>query len=144
MSITDQALADRESSCNVPRIPTGRFPVYATTLRSTVAIGDTQASFEFEAERDTLFTTLSVEVGALDLAEPGRMIGLSAEYCNTKYMQRSDVRQWAGCCDRKPVFLVGVRENKRLTFTVDLPSPAVAADEIRISLSGFQGNGCCG
>lgn len=135
-SIADVALKDRGdgANCNANRIPTGAFPVYATTLRGTVdASGN--ATLEFPAERDTLFTTLSA------YASDGSAFSLSATYCNTKYLVNSSSLQWVYCCQRKPIFLVGVRDTKRLKFTI---SGGTADAEIRVSLSGFQGNGCCG
>jgi hypothetical protein len=136
--MVDNVLSDRGDGgqCNMPRIPTGRYPAYSTTIAGTFdASGN--ATFEFEAERDVLFIGMSVT------ADDGVPLGatVSMTYCNTKYLINSSARAWAVCCDRKPIFLVGVRENKKLEFTVNGGTPDGSA---RITLHGFQGNGCCG
>lgn len=126
------ALADRGDGgqCNMPRIPTGRYPAYSTTLKATLDANG-EADLEFEAERDMLFIGMSVRgAGFIDLV-----------YCNTKYLVHSSVNAWGTCCERKPVFLVGVRENKKLAIHLSGGTPAATA---RVTFHGFQGSGCCG
>jgi len=134
--LLDNALADRgNANCNLPRIPTGRYPAYSTTLGGTFdAAGVGRVSFD--AERDTLFTELDV-----DSSSPLTALFVNMTYCNTRYMIHSSARAWKKCCPRKPIFLVGVRDNKRLEFVITGGTPD---DEFAITLSGFQGNGCCG
>ena len=138
-NIAGNALADRGDGgqCNMPRIPTGRYPFFSQTLRAVVA-ADGTATLTLEAERDYLFIGLSVSS-----SDPDDNAGafVDAEYCNTKYLVHSAIRQWLPCCERKPVVLIGVRDNKKLVFRI---SGATAAATIRVTLHGFQGAGCCG
>lgn len=136
--MVNNALADRGDGgvCNMPRIPTGRYPAYSTTLVITLdASGN--GSGTFEAERDMLFIGMSVDVP--DAAPQSASVSMN--YCNTKYLVNSSARTWERCCDRKPIFLVGVRENKKLEFSITGGTPEGTAT---ITLHGFQGNGCCG
>lgn len=138
------ALAERDGgSCDAgSRIPTGRWPLYATSFDRNVAAGETEAEFEFEAERDTTFTDMSVSAELEDGTTVAATI--SVEYCNVKYLESSNIRTWQYCCQRKPIFLVGVRENKKLKLTVRLGEANAETVVLTLSLSGFQGNGCCG
>jgi len=138
LGMMDAALADRGDGgqCNMPRIPTGRYPAYSTTLRADVE-ADGTAHLEFEAERDVLFIGMSVTAPA----EAGTTSTVSMTYCNTKYLVASSSLAWSICCDRKPVFLVGVRENKKLEFDIEGADPD---ESVKITLHGFQGAGCCG
>lgn len=135
-SMLDHALADREQTCNMPRIPTGRYPAFSTTL-AVVLNAAGEGSIVFEAERDMLFIGMSASVP--DAAPLSASISMT--YCNTKMLVSSSARTWAVCCDRKPPFLVGVRENKKLEFFITGGTPAGTAT---ITLHGFQGSGCCG
>lgn len=121
----------------MPRIPTGRYPAFSTTLRATTDANGA-AAMVFEAERDMLFIGMSVNAGANGAP---RTATVSCTYCNTKYIIHCDTDIWKTCCDRKPIFLVGVRENKKLEFLIENADPA---DDVSITLHGFQGNGCCG
>lgn len=138
-TLMGNALADRGDGgqCNMPRIPTGRYPAYAQSISATFDANG-NATIEFEAERDYLFTDLSIE--ASTAADLGTM-RVNAEYCNTKYLVNNSALIWLTCCERKPVFLVGVRENKRLVFTF---TGGTAEATVTVSLEGFQGSGCCG
>lgn len=137
--ILQNALQDRGDGgqCNMPRIPTGRYPAFSTTLRGAV-LADGTLDLALEAERDYLFIGLSVSS-----SDPDDNAGafVDAEYCNTKYLVHSAMRAWQPCCDRKPVFLVGVRENKDLRFHISGATPAAI---VKVTLHGFQGAGCCG
>lgn len=138
------ALAERNAgpACDAGnRIPTSRYPVYSETLQGVIAIGQTEVTLTFEAERDTLFTDLSVE-GTDDFASDGGYVDVT--YCNVTYLKNSRSENWKTCCQRKPLFVVGVRDNKKLSFTVRLGTAAVAASTIFVTVSGFQGSGCCG
>lgn len=135
--IANNALMDRgDGGACMPRIPTGRYPAFSTTLRATLDANG-NADVEFEAERDMLFIGLSIEGPDATLEQ----MGVNLTYCNTKYLVNVVAKTFRVCCDRKPVFLVGVREDKRLAFEL---RGGVAADEVGITLHGFQGNGCCG
>lgn len=137
------ALAERGGGmCDAgSRLPTSRYPAYATGGETNIAIGETEAAFEFPAERDILFTDLSA---IAELADGTRVPAvISVTYCNTTYMAASDLRVWAYCCQRKPLFLVGVKENKKLRITVTLRAPNAAIVSAKVDLSGFQGSGCC-
>lgn len=143
MDAVDIALKDRICDATA-RIPTSRWPLYSTTLSETTPDAQVDpVTLTFEAERDTLLTDLSIRVIdtvtglALDAT-------VDIEYCNTVYARESRVSQWRACCQRKPVFLVGVRENKRLKFVITLAiTPSVNPVQIEVSVSGFQGDGCC-
>jgi len=136
--IMNNALADRGDGgqCNMPRIPTGRYPAFSTTIRG-VLDANGNVNVNFDAERDMLFIGLSVTMA--DAAPRSGTVSMT--YCNTKYLVNSSRAAWSICCDRKPIFLVGVRENKRLEFTLNGGTPAGA---FKITMHGFQGNGCCG
>lgn len=123
--------------CTIQPIPSPRYPVYSTTVRAVVPIGETTATVSFVAERDTLVTGLST--GELDEA-----VTFNAEYCRTVVARNALVGAFGACCSRKPIFLIGVRENKRLTFEVNFLSPVIAETIVEFTLSGFQGGGCCG
>lgn len=137
-TMANVALSDRGDggACNMPRIPTGRFPAFSTTLRATLDANG-EATMILEAERDLLLIGMSATIAD---AAPATA-GISVTYCNTRYLVNSDRRQWTVCCDRKPVFLVGVRENKKLEIRV---TGGTAAGAASVTLHGFQGNGCCG
>lgn len=145
MEVAQQLLKDR--LCDMSdRIPTSRWPFYSTSLEATIASGSTGPAFlTFTAERDTLFTDLCIVCegnnGEVTLAWPSRV---SIEYCNTTYADHCDVGEYKCCCDRKPIFLVGVREDKKLRFQIDLDIVApLTGVNIIVTLSGFQGDGCC-
>jgi len=139
--LTNLALKDRLCDAT-DRIPTSRWPFFSTTLKGQIAIGDTSIPLTFEAERDTLLTDLSILVGGAvdDLV---REASVDIEYCNVAYAENTDVAEWAYCCARKPIFLVGVRENKRLKFVITLEAAQLEAVNVEVTISGFQGDGCC-
>lgn len=125
------------------RIPTARWPLFSTTEDETIVAGDTSADVDIEAERDLLLTDISISVTAIT---GGAALGatVTIDYCNTLIMDAVDVARWPFCCDRKPFFLMGIRENKRLRVTVTLDAPAPAGGAlVSVSVSGIQGNGCC-
>jgi hypothetical protein len=132
----DMGLADRDGACASPRIPTSRYPLYSTT-KSAVYDANGNAVIEFSAERDLLIAELTVEPGTV---LPCQIVRVSTSYCNTDYLEGSSHRNWAPCCDRKPFFLVGVRENKTIRF--NLAGGTVGATAL-VTIAGFQGNGCC-
>lgn len=133
-TLMGQALADRPDQCNLPRVPTGRFPNYSVTRCATFDANG-NAEIEIEAERDLLFYDLYVDAGS-PLTER-----MTVTYCGTTYVLHGDTRVWGLCCSGKPVFFVGVRENKSLFFRFTGGTPD---DQTCITLAGFQGNGCCG
>lgn len=126
------------------RIPTSRWPFFSTTLEADIAASTSQAFLTFEAERDTLFTDLSIVVTWLEGTLDG---SVSIEYCNVTYADHTDIEEFGYCCNRKPIFLVGVKENKKLRFQIDLTIPAPPGPgggaHVILTLSGFQGIGCC-
>lgn len=129
------------------RIPTNRFPVFSTTVEGQIAVGDFEVpapGLSFEAERDVLLSDLSARVvDSVTHADVPALITI--EYCDTTYVDGVDVQQYGFCCDRKPGFLVGVRENKRIRFTVrTIAAVAVNPANVELTLNGMQGNGCCG
>lgn len=125
--------------CTVRPIPQPRYPVYTTSVRAVIPAGQTTAALTFEAERDTLFTTLTVGAAG----DPDVFVFFSAEYCNTKIVQNAAGEQFRACCPRKPVFLISVRENKRLNFVATLAAPVASDVTVTFTLGGYQGNGCC-
>jgi hypothetical protein len=138
--ISELALKDRVCDAT-QRIPDARWPLYSTTLEATVAQGGTTAVLTFEAERDTLFTDMSIS--AIDDGDTieGRV---SVEYCDTVIADNTDIGEYAYCCQRKPIFLQEVKENKRMKFFITLDTAATSATtKVTVSLSGFQGDGCC-
>jgi len=140
----DANLALKERICDATdRIPTSRWPLYSTTLSETTADAATSSTLTFEAERDTLLTDLSIRVidSVTGLEVQARV---DIEYCNVVYARTSRASQWRACCQRKPVFLVGVRENKKLKFVITFEvAPSVNPNVVEVSVSGFQGDGCC-
>lgn len=137
-TLMGNALADRGDGgqCNMPRIPTGRYPAFSTTFGGTLDANGA-GTVELQAPRDLLLIGLSVDIP--DTAPLSASVDMA--YCNTKYLVKSSARTWAVCCARKPVFLVGVREDKKLEFTV---TGGTADAAFSITVHGFQGNGCCG
>lgn len=133
-TLMGQALADRPDACNLPRIPTGRYPAYSTTRCATFDANGV-AEIEVEAERDLLFTDMTIDAGS-PLTER-----LTITYCNVSIVLNGDTRVWQRCCGSRPFFLVGVRENKSLFIRITGGTPD---DQTCVTLYGFQGNGCCG
>lgn len=131
-NLLDVALMER-GVCDAMGIPTGRFPPYSQSLRGTFDANG-EATVDFEPERDMLLTTLSVESTGGSLA-----VRVNMTYCNTKMLIHSAARAWARCCDRKPVFLVGMRDNKKMHFKLTGGTPD---DDWIISVHGFQGRDC--
>lgn len=128
-------------SCSAKRLPRFKFPVYNTTLEVVIPAGATEVEKEFEAERDTVFTSLSVGGDTGDVPNLGPRI--SATYCNTVILDDVFWYIFKSCCLRKPIFLQEVRNKKQLKFTVRLPAPIGTEQVVKISLQGFQGVGCC-
>ena len=142
MDAVDVALKERICDAT-DRIPQSRWPLFSTTLDATIAVGGTTATLTFEAERDTLLTDLAIRSVNITggAVAPGL---LDIEYCNITYADHTEVAQYPYCCQRKPIFLVGVRENKRLKFVITLTAAAPAGGvHLEVTISGFQGNGCC-
>lgn len=112
------------------------YPPYSTTLEVTTdAAGD--ADVVYEAERDTLFTDLIVDMTGVVGGADG---SLDAEYCNTLYLQGSSLQVWDAAVFNHGVFICGVAENKKLKFHI---RGGGNAQIHRITLTGVQGNGCC-
>lgn len=142
MNDVELALRDR-GACDVDRIPTNRWPVFSTTKEATAAQGDPGfPDVVIEAERDLMLTDLSIKV----VDDNGDPLGalVTIEYCDTIYADKVDAAEWGYCCDRKPWFWVGVRENKKLKFGVTLVAAAPQGGAfLEVSPTGVQGNGCC-
>jgi hypothetical protein len=138
LTLREHALKSRpQGSCSTMRIPTNEYPEYSTTLVATFDANGV-AEFSLDADRDLLLTDLFLgEEIASDSVE---LIRINATYCNTKYLINSTWRQWQRCCNSRPDFLVGVRENKSLDFRVTGGTPD---ETIALTVAGFQGNGCC-
>lgn len=136
-------LALKERICDATdRIPTSRWPFYSESIRGEIPELGTTLSLFFEAERDTLLTDLTIMV--TNDADANLAASVSIEYCNTQYAESTDIAEFAPCCSRKPIFLMGVRENKRLRFDIVLEAAApVGGANISVTVSGFQGDGCC-
>lgn len=138
------AVALKDRICDASdRIPTSRWPFFSTTLTDQIVAPQTTAVFTFQPERDTLLTDLSVGLfnpdGELAVGEAD----VSIEYCNVVYAEHTDWHEWGYCCERKPIFLVGVAEDKKLKITVTLDGIPIVPLDIEVTLSGFQGTGCC-
>lgn len=140
MDAVDLALKDRICDAT-QRIPTSRWPFFSTTLRATVTAGDREAIIVFDAERDTLLTDLSIAVAENDDVPVAASVDI--EYCNVQYAENTNTSEFAYCCDRKPIFLVGVKENKRLRFVVTLAAVQDEDVAVEVTVSGWQGDGCC-
>lgn len=138
----DLALKDRICDATA-RIPTSRWPFYSESKNAAIVAGATVfPDIVFEAERDELLTDLSIIVED-DAANP-LAAHVSIEYCNTDYAVETDVLEFAYCCDRKPIFLVGLKENKKLKIRIELEAVAPVGGAITlVTVSGFQGDGCC-
>lgn len=138
----DLILKDRICDAS-DRIPTARWPLFSTAISETIPAGSQSVDVVLEAERDLLLTDMSISVTAIT---GGAALGatVTIDYCNTLIVDRTDVADWPFCCDRKPFFLMGIRENKRLKATVVLDAVAPAGGAlVTISYTGVQGNGCC-
>lgn len=142
MDAADALLKDRICDATA-RIPTSRWPFYSESKSAAILVGVIPfPEITFEAERDTLLTDLSIIVE--DDAKNPLAAHVSIEYCNTDYAVETDVLEFAYCCDRKPVFLVGLRENKKLKINIALEAAAPVGGAITlVTVSGFQGDGCC-
>ena len=142
MNAADLALKDRICDATA-RIPTSRWPFYSESKSGAILAGATDfAPIEFEAERDLLLTDLSVVVE--DDAMNRLPAKVSIEYCNTDYAVETDAAEFGYCCDRKPIFLVGIRENKKLRINIALEAAAPVGGSVAlVTVSGFQGDGCC-
>lgn len=139
--ITAMALKDRICDAS-DRIPTARWPFFSTTEGTVIPQGGTGTVLAYEAERDTLLTDLTIRV--TDAADADLAASVDIEYCNVDYAEATDVAEFKNCCQRKPIFLVGVRENKKLKFTITLAAAAPANGAfVSVTVSGFQGDGCC-
>ena len=141
----DMALAESNTGPNCGtgpgRLPTSKFPVYSTTLEATIPAGELSSNeVEFEAQRDTLFNGLEVHTNGAE-ATP---VYFSSEYCNTKILVDVHTTVFGPCCPRKPIFLMGVKDNKRLTFRAKTDTAPVNPVIVRFTVYGFQGRGCCG
>jgi len=133
--LSELGIVDR-GACSLEPLPTEKWPVYSTTV-STTLDADGNGTITYTAERDTLFLGMSAVIAdAVPLSAT-----ISMSYCGVKYLINSSARTWTRCCDRKPIFFVRVKEDKKLTFTVNGGTPAGAAS---ITLHGFQGRDCCG
>lgn len=145
MDAAQLALKDRLCDKS-DRIPTSRWPFFSQSLEADIAQNGTQAFLTFTAERDTLLTDLCIAIenpgeGEGPIPLPGKV---TIEYCNVQYGDHTDSEEWKCCCDRKPIFLVGVREDKKLRFQIDMNAPVIAGGaHITLTVSGFQGDGCC-
>lgn len=142
MDAADLAVKDRICDAT-SRIPTSRWPFYSESKSAAILVGATVfPDIVFEAERDTLLTDLSIVVE--DDAANQLAAHVSIEYCNTDYAVETDVKEFAYCCQRKPIFLVGLKENKRLKIKIELEAAAPVGGSITlVTVSGFQGDGCC-
>lgn len=140
--VAEIALKDRICDAT-DRIPTSRWPFYAQSLEATILEAATTATLTLEAERDLLLTDLSIEVKNI-VAGTDHAAQVTIEYCNITYADHTDVGEWKTCCARKPIFLMGVRENKRLRFDIVLATAApVGGVKVTLSVAGWQGDGCC-
>jgi hypothetical protein len=138
----DLILKDRICDAS-DRIPTARWPLFSTTEDETIVATDTSTDIVLEAERDLLLTDMSISVTAIT-GGAALEATVTIDYCNTLIVDATDVLEWGYCCGRKPIFLMGIRENKRLRVTVTLAAAApVGGAAVSVSFSGFQGNGCC-
>jgi len=142
MDISELMLRGRAACDLTDRLPVPAWPFYATTITQTIAIGDTSSEFVFEAERDTTFTDLSISVTQTDTPDTEIPASVSITYCGIAIAISTNVREFGYCCARKPIFLVGVPEGKKLKLTVTIPANAEEVT-VEVTLSGYQGNGCC-
>jgi len=123
-----------DQNCGLPRPPGPRYPAYSETFGG-VFDANGNASHDLHAERDLLLSGLSI-----DSESEAGSVRVSATYCGVLVLDHVSMRTFPVCCDRKPIFLVGVKEGKDLRFTL---SGGTAADDWSISVHGIQGNGCC-
>lgn len=129
--------------CPTTGLPVTAYQPYIVALRGVMLLGETETTLVFEAERDTVFTDLSVGLignGAVPIP-PGS--SHSIEYCNTILAEDTDNTEFNPCCQRKPFFFSAVRENKRLKIVVRAYTPVTVDTMVLVGLSGFQGSGCC-
>ena len=121
-------------NCGLPRPPGPAFPAYSETFGG-VFDANGNASHDLHAERDLLLYGLSI-----DSESSAGSVRVSATYCGVLVLNHVSMRTFPACCDRKPIFLVGVKEGKDLRFTL---SGGDAGDDWAITVYGIQGNGCC-
>jgi len=142
-SFADLALRERKACDVSDALPRPRYPFYSTTLECTIESGESSCTLEFEAERDTTFTDMTVDVTETDT--PGTQVAalVDIEYCNVHYYEHVDAGEFGACCARKPIVLIGVKEDKKLKITVTLTTAADEDNTVLVTLTGFQGNGCC-
>lgn len=128
--------------CDMDRIPTARWPLYSETKDATILATKTDAEVEFLAQRDVLFSTLSVLVQDSTGAVVPATVYL--EYCNTDLIDGTDAEAFGYCCGRKPAVLLGLREDKRVKIRVVLDdADAEHNTNVEVTLTGYQGDGCC-
>jgi hypothetical protein len=138
------ALAFKERVCDVSdRLPASAFPFYSESKQCTIAIGDLSCTVTFDAERDLLLTDMSISVTQTDTPDVEIGATVSITYCGITLADSTNVAEFGYCCSRKPIFLVGVREDKSLKITVTLATANAEETTVEVTLSGFQGNGCC-
>ena len=140
--IAELALKDRVCDAT-DRIPAARWPFFSQTLTGIIPNLGTSVDLTLEAERDLLLTDLSISVVETDTPDVEVPAHVDIEYCNVTYAEHTDVGVFGYCCQRKPIFLVGVRENKKLKFTVTLEAAADEENTVQLTVSGYQGDGCC-
>lgn len=127
------------------RIPTAKWPLWSDTQRQTIAVGETTngSPLVFKAPRDVLVDEMSIQI----FNAAGASIGgaVSIEYCNKTILDDYDLDDWYPCCQRKPFFLLGIRETKELELNVRayVAVPALDTYTVEATLSGLQGKGCC-
>lgn len=142
MDLVELALRERAPVCGIDGLPVPMWPFYAETMTQTIVIGGTSSEFVFEAERDTTFTDLSISVTQTDTPDTEIPATVSITYCGVAIAISTNVREFGYCCSRKPIFSVGVPEGKKLKLTVTIPANAEEVT-VEVTLSGYQGNGCC-
>lgn len=127
------------------RIPTSKYPLFSRTLKQTIGVGLTEngSPLILKAPRDLLLDELSVQIFDSNGAAVGGAV--SIEYCSVKLLDDFDLDDLYPCCQRKPVFLAGVRETKELEINVRayVAVPALDSYTVVATLSGAQGKGCC-
>lgn len=125
------------------RLPKSKWPPFSTTVRASLTSLASSAEVPFTAERDVLFSDSSIEI--YDAAGNRRSGRFSLNYCNIDLAVNTDISEYRSCCQRKPIFLVGVRENKtlRLEVSADDAIPEGQVWTVEVTYSGVQGNGCC-
>lgn len=142
MDAAQQFLRDRVCDAT-DRIPQPAFPFFSETVEIIIPQGATGAQLVLDAQRDLLLSDLSMFAADAD-DDVQVAASIDIEYCDTVLARHVNLNTYDYCCSRKPLFVLGIKENKKLRIDVTLAAAAPAGGaRVNATFSGMQGNGCC-